>query len=411
MILDLLGDRQRRAIKAFITMPGGSCVYDGAVRSGKSVAAIIAFLSETQSPHQRHRAHIVAGRNLNVMKAELLDTMEKVCRDFGADYQYRATDGRLTIDKVRYYVLAGTDDAAYERLRSMTAGCVLAEEVTLMPQSFYNELQTRMTFDDSKLIATCNPGGPNHWFLRDHILGGRVEERWQFTLDDNPALGEKTKDRYANQFAGVFYQRNIEGIWAAAEGQIFDRWTMCDPVKPEECHYHVCGIDYGIASKTAFVLTAIRNSDDRRVVVDTLLLDGQGRAFTDAELLKRLMSFLMGKKCNVLYIDPSATSFIHACRESPRDWYVRNANNNVLDGIQTTMNALATGNTLICDTEGNRDLVNEFHGYIWDQKAAERGIERPIKADDHACDALRYVLHSLNRQGGAVIQDMPVGMF
>ena len=35
-------------------------------------------------------------------------------------------------------------------------------------------------------------------------------------------------------------------------------------------------------------------------------------------------------------------------------------------------------------------LLNEIPGYLWDDKAAERGEDAPIKADDHSIDALRY---------------------
>ena len=37
--------------------------------------------------------------------------------------------------------------------------------------------------------------------------------------------------------------------------------------------------------------------------------------------------------------------------------------------------------------------------YVWDQKAAEKGIERPLKTTDHAVDALRYACfsHYFNR--------------
>jgi phage terminase large subunit len=37
-----------------------------------------------------------------------------------------------------------------------------------------------------------------------------------------------------------------------------------------------------------------------------------------------------------------------------------------------------------------RYLINELLGYVWDEKAAEHGDERPVKTNDHNCDALRY---------------------
>jgi hypothetical protein len=39
-------------------------------------------------------------------------------------------------------------------------------------------------------------------------------------------------------------------------------------------------------------------------------------------------------------------------------------------------------------------LINEVQGYCWDSKAAEKGIDAPIKRADHLLDALRYSVFS-----------------
>ena len=36
--------------------------------------------------------------------------------------------------------------------------------------------------------------------------------------------------------------------------------------------------------------------------------------------------------------------------------------------------------------------------YVWDQKAKERGEERPVKQNDHAMDALRYIIKTLTNR-------------
>ena len=41
--------------------------------------------------------------------------------------------------------------------------------------------------------------------------------------------------------------------------------------------------------------------------------------------------------------------------------------------------------------------------YIWDEKAQEKGEDKPVKQNDHALDALRYLLQTLfpNKKRGA----------
>ena len=35
-------------------------------------------------------------------------------------------------------------------------------------------------------------------------------------------------------------------------------------------------------------------------------------------------------------------------------------------------------------------LLEEISGYVWDSTAAKNGVEKPVKQNDHACDAMRY---------------------
>ena len=41
-------------------------------------------------------------------------------------------------------------------------------------------------------------------------------------------------------------------------------------------------------------------------------------------------------------------------------------------------------------------LIDELGTYMWDDKAAEHGEERPVKQQDHGPDALRYFVNYLH---------------
>ena len=64
----------------------------------------------------------------------------------------------------------------------------------------------------------------------------------------------------------------------------------------------------------------------------------------------------------------------------------------VLDGIRTVASLLDNGNLLV--SSECKNLIDEIPGYRWDEKAAERGIDKPIKEGDDFCDALRYSVYS-----------------
>ena len=45
----------------------------------------------------------------------------------------------------------------------------------------------------------------------------------------------------------------------------------------------------------------------------------------------------------------------------------------------------------------------EFGSYIWDEKAAQQGEDRPVKENDHAMDAVRYFVYTiLSKRTGRV---------
>jgi phage terminase large subunit len=86
-------------------------------------------------------------------------------------------------------------------------------------------------------------------------------------------------------------------------------------------------------------------------------------------------------------VDPSASSYIEQLH---RDGVtgVTAADNSVLDGIRTVSSLFSTGDLLV--HESARGLIDELPGYSWDDAAAEKGEDKPIKENDHSCDALRY---------------------
>ncbi len=66
------------------------------------------------------------------------------------------------------------------------------------------------------------------------------------------------------------------------------------------------------------------------------------------------------------------------------------ADNDVLDGIRTVASLLSSGNLLISDR--CTGWIKEVTEYVWDAKAAESGEDKPVKANDHSQDALRYAI-------------------
>ena len=114
---------------------------------------------------------------------------------------------------------------------------------------------------------------------------------------------------------------------------------------------------------------------------------------TDAEYADAMREFMTDdpqEQCMIV-VDPSAKSFITELRQ--RGFYVREGNNDVLDGIRETATLFTLNHLHI--HERCTGLIRELRSYVWDAKAEERGEEKPVKMQDHAPDALRYYVRTV----------------
>jgi hypothetical protein len=70
------------------------------------------------------------------------------------------------------------------------------------------------------------------------------------------------------------------------------------------------------------------------------------------------------------------------------------ADNAVFDGIQSVSTLLAAAPKRLVVHESCAGIFSEVPGYVWDEKAQQRGEDKPIKGNDDSLDALRYGVHT-----------------
>lgn len=308
-----------------------------------------------------------------------------------------------------------------------------------MPESFVNQATGRCSVDGSKYWFNCNPDGPYHWFKVNWIdkaigyLGKTKTAQMQkqaedlgkepdlkkllyvhFTMDDNLSLSESIKARYRSLYTGVFFKRYILGLWAMAEGIIYDMFSPeRNVVNTEQIaaayqketgrdfwtkeRYVSC--DYGTQNATVFLLWN-KGADKKWYCRREYYYSGRDkeRQKTDKEFSEDLTEWLAGIEIQKVILDPSAASFK---AQLEKDGYkVKKAKNDVLDGIRFVATLLLSGSIFIDASCEN--LIKEFASYIWDAKAGERGEDKPVKEHDHALDALRYFCYTIIRKLGGL---------
>lgn len=304
------------------------------------------------------------------------------------------------LDKV-ISTVGAKDEGSIGLIQGKTFSRVYCDEMTLYPESIIDMIDTRLSNPHSMGYASMNPSYPSHrlktWI--DKAESGDPDYySMHFVLDDNPYLEESYKNRVRASSSGLFYKRNILGQWCLAEGAIFDFFDRkYNVLKRPPCaaEYWVAGIDYGTINPFACVLVGVSTGratqTGKRMWVEKEYYWDQkkmGRQKTNSEYADDIKEFLEPYNVKSVYVDPSAAAF--KLELARRGVHPVDANNDVDNGIQMMTSEMKRGNLFVMDCCTN--LIKEIESYVWDNKAAERGWDEPIKAHDHAVDALRYVM-------------------
>lgn len=395
---------KQRQILRFPYTGYDALICDGAVRSGKTSVMALSFVLWAMGSFC-DCSFAFCGKSVGAVERNIITPLLGV-RYLQRQFKltYRRGDHVLIVergDRVNnFYLFGGKDEASYTLIQGITLAGVFLDEVALMPRSFVEQALARCSVDGAKFWFNCNPENPMHWFRQEWIL--KPDEHnalhLHFLMDDNPGLSEATRERYRRMFVGVFYQRYILGLWVMSEGVIYDMFDQTGNVyRPSErpvdmawSSTRTIAVDYGTTNPTVFL--DIYDNGERIRVDREYRWDSrrERRQKTDREYADDLIAFMGDKSCAVI-VDPSAASFIAELQS--RGIYVIPADNDVLDGIRKTASLFAQRTLLVCST--CTGLLDELGTYMWDDKAAQHGDDRPIKQADHAPDALRYYINSL----------------
>lgn len=402
-------------------------IADGAIRSGKTLSMSLSFVLWAMTSFNGQNFGM-CGKTIGSFRRNVLFWLKLMLKSRGYGIKDHRADNLLVVtykDTTNYfYIFGGKDERSQDLIQGITlAGCFF-DEVALMPESFVEQATGRCSVKGSKWWFNCNPQGPMHWFKVNYIdkstgyIGKKKTEEIKkaaaekgeehglkeilylhFIMDDNLSLDEEIKQRYKRNYVGVFFRRYILGLWVMAEGAIYDMFhdglLFDDDNGPDlrNLFTRYYTIDYGTTNPCVF-LEIIRQGKTSWIV-DEYYYDSKakGRQKDDEEYVNDLIKFIGDKTYNGIIVDPSAASFKVAGRKKGLKF--KDADNEVLDGIRLVASLFATGFLRV--HENCINFRNEIGSYLWDEKAAQRGVEQPLKEHDHACDAVRYYVKTIIR--------------
>ena len=307
----MFSEKQLKILKFPFEKKYDALICDGSVRTGKTLVGGVSFINWSMSTFNG-KNFAICGKTIRSAERNVVKELMKISYlNQNYEMHYSQTNALLTIKRGTktnyYYVFGGKDESSYQLIQGMTLAGVFLDEVALMPRSFVEQALGRCSVDGSLYWFNCNPESPDHWFLKEWIEQAESKNalHLHFTLDDNPSLSEKIKERYKNSYSGVFYKRYILGQWVRAEGLIYDKFAD-DPNKyiydevPKNIMAINIGVDFGgTNSKHTFVCTGFTNRFEDVVVLEDKKIDTN---VSPAELDKLYVDFV--KMCYDKYKKP-----------------------------------------------------------------------------------------------------------
>lgn len=379
-------------------------IADGAIRSGKTVCMSLSFVMWAMSAFAGQNLGM-CGKTIGSFRRNVLFWLKLMLWSRGYKVTDHRADNLVMVSRNGienyFYIFGGKDERSQDLIQGITLAGVFFDEVALMPESFVNQATGRCSVDGSKFWFNCNPQGPYHWF-KENWIDKRKDKHLlylHFTMDDNLSLSESVKTRYRSMYSGVFYKRYIQGLWCMAEGIIYDMFDTETHVKNILTFVHelldrgrYVSCDYGTQNATVFLLWN-KGISGTWYCIREYYYSGRntGKQKTDSEYADDLKAWLEDTKIKAIIVDPSAASFIAELRK--RGYKVIKAKNDVEDGIRMVSTQLNQNKIGFSDSCTN--TIKEFGSYIWDDKAAERGEDKPVKDHDHAMDAIRYFVYTI----------------
>ena len=336
--------------------------------------------------------------------------------------------------------IGGIDKAS--RIMSSEYDIAYVQEAIELDEDDWEAISTRLRNGVSsfqQLMADTNPGPPGHWLNQRSIRG--LTTMIPCRHEDNPRLwdgnhwtaeGISYITRLEN-LTGVRYQRLRKGLWAAAEGLVYEgfdppihlRKPLLMP-PPEWTRY--LAVDFGY--RNPFTCQWWTENPDGQLIMYRELY-GTGKLVEDwaREILaaiKRGDGQHSDRPPHTIICDHDAED--RATLERHLDMGTTAAHKSVSDGIQAVQarlkpgkngkpglaicrNALVAPDPALADAHKPLCLQDEVVAYIWDpavaRAAGETAREVPLKQDDHGCDAARYMVAHIDLVGRPRYRSIP----
>tara|TARA_B100000214_G_scaffold153450_1_gene109919 strand:- start:805 stop:2484 length:1680 start_codon:yes stop_codon:yes gene_type:complete len=394
-------------------------LYGGAAGGGKSYAMLVDPLRYAH--RAAHRA-LILRRSMPELR-ELIDKSRELYPKAFPGCKYREVEKMWNFPsgaKIEFGFLER--DADVYRYQGQAYSWIGFDEITHLPTEFsWNYLASRLRTTDSEITpymrCTANPGGVGaHWVKKRYIdysppnvsfegADGLTRKFIPARLDDNPYLAEDGRyEQMLKALPPTQRKQLLEGNWDVNEGAAFTEFSIdTHVISPFQIPVHwerVKGIDYGYASESACIWAALDPSDGTLIIYRELYRKG----LTGEDLGYRITEMELEDPFSVAgVLDTAAWNRTGTTGPTVGETLVkqghklRRADKNRIQGkiqIHEYLRLQQSGRPRLQIFNNCPNLIRELQSIPLD-KANPEDVD--TKAQDHAYDALRYLIMSRPR--------------
>lgn len=385
-------EKQKEVLKCIKYENPKILICSGAKRAGKTFVLTFGFMAHISKYKDMGLAFILGGATQASIRRNILDDIEKLLgREIKLD---KSNAFELFGNKI--YCFDGAQADSYKKARGFTSAGAFLNEATTLHDTFVKEVISRCSYEGARIYMDTNPENPTHTVKIDYVdkdgqrlKNGQLNIRaFNFTLYDNTFLNkEYVESIEASTPTGMFFDRDILGVWVASEGVVYadfnknENYIRSIDLKDVEFKKYFCGVDFGWEHYGSIVLIGIDINDNYYLIKEIAY------KHKHIEWWISQAKDIITQYGNInFYCDYARPEHIKKMREARIK--AINAKKDVLAGIAEVASLFKTRKLKI--VEDNVDVFKtEIYNYVW-----QEGKDEPVKKYDDVLDSIRYGIFS-----------------
>lgn len=382
----------------FVCSPSKYTAFVAGLGSGKTWAGCIKAIRKWQDGHDG----VIVAPTFPMLRDVTQKTFFELLAGQESRFEFNVSENSCILKDNGASILFRSADAP-DRLRGVNLNWAYLDEAALMKEDVWRIILGRLRVEpEPQGWITTTPAGFN-WVYKYWVERGNSNyELFHSSTRENKYLpAEYLADLEAN-YAGEFAKQEIDGEFVAFEGLVYLPFSRNvhvykDTLLPESWP-RVRAIDFGYTNPFVCLWGAI--DEDGRLYI-------YKEHYRPRMLVKEHAAIINAENHHYLWTvsdhDAQDQAELKAC-----GIYTRNAQKDVILGIQRTMARLkmqGDGYPRLFVNERCTNTIREFSSYRWQESKADRNDkEEPNKENDHAMDALRYMVMELDNVRGRVTE-------